>query len=346
MIDYSTDTGATRSLSSRVGYLTEPNQGLNAADIALNFVTSNRDLLGLEPTDLLEYEVTDLVENTVTGSTHIYFGQMHAGLPVYNGQLHVNVNRDGRVISVNNGWLPGLAAAVNTLAPVVAAPGAVDRATRHLGVPVRAPARALGPPEGTSQTTRVDQTGRSAEPIAAGLMWLPIRNGEARLVWNFQIHTDDRDHAYDMTVDAASGDVWTRFDWVAGDQHSVYPIGVESPNHTSPVPPGDGRVTVVNPSNAAASPFGWHDTNGVAGAEFTGLRGNNVHAYEDSDGNNTPPGSEPTCGASLDCLIAIDLTAAPDQYVPASVTNLSTGTMSSTTCSISTGSPSPPATSR
>ncbi len=49
----------------------------------------------------------------------------------------------------------------------------------------------------------------------------------------------------------------------------VYAQPVESPTHTSPLPPSDGRTLVVNPANSTASPFGWHDTNGAAGAEFT-----------------------------------------------------------------------------
>ena len=35
--------------------------------------------------------------------------------------------------------------------------------------------------------------------------------------------------------------------------------------------------------HTTASPFGWHDTNGVAGAEFTTTQGNNVQAYTDVD---------------------------------------------------------------
>ena len=117
-------------------------------------------------------------------------------------------------------------------------------------------------------------------------MLLPIRQGEARLVWNFQIHTLDEEHLWDYTVDADTGQVWTRFDWVAGDQYRVYPRPAESPNHTTPLPPSDGRVLVVNPANTTASPFGWHDTNGAAGAESTLTTGNNVEAYTDVDANN------------------------------------------------------------
>ena len=61
--------------------------------------------------------VTDAVYSRVTGTTHIYLQQRHAGIPVYNAQLQVNVNREGRIISVNNGFLPGIAQSVRTLQP-------------------------------------------------------------------------------------------------------------------------------------------------------------------------------------------------------------------------------------
>ena len=51
---------------------------------------------------------------------------------------------------------------------------------------------------------------------------------------------------------------------------------VESPSHGS-------RTLETNPADSTASPFGWHDTNGVAGAEFTDTRGNNVFAQDDVD---------------------------------------------------------------
>jgi hypothetical protein len=35
-----------------------------------------------------------------------------------------------------------------------------------------------------------------------------------------------------------------------------------------------------------ASPYGWHDVNGVAGAEYTYTRGNNVWTKADFGGEN------------------------------------------------------------
>ncbi|MFN0151091.1 MAG: M36 family metallopeptidase [bacterium] len=89
--------------------------------------------------------------------------------------------------------------------------------------------------------------------------------------------------------------------------------------------PDDGPRTVeTDPALAggAASPFGWHDTDGAAGAEYTTTRGNNVFAYTDADADNIPDaGSAPDGGAALEFLFPLDLGAEPAAYRPAAVTN-------------------------
>ncbi len=110
---------------------------------------------------------------------------------------------------------------------------------------------------------------------------------------------------------------------VGSNDYRVYAPPVESPNHSTPAAPADGRTLVSNPANVTASPFGWHDTNGAAGAEFTTTQGNNVHAYTDIDANNVPDaGSSPDGGANLIFDFPLDLTQAPSTYRPAAVTNL------------------------
>ena len=94
-------TGAVSALSSQRGYLTGKASG-RPMDLAMDFVRKNVAALGLEAADLQGYAVSDVVYSRVTGATHIYLQQRYAGIPVYNAQLQVNVNRDGRIISVNN----------------------------------------------------------------------------------------------------------------------------------------------------------------------------------------------------------------------------------------------------
>jgi hypothetical protein len=89
--------------------------------------------------------------------------------------------------------------------------------------------------------------------------------------------------------------------------YRVYAMPTESPNHGP-------RTMQNNPDNATASPFGWHDTNGVAGPEFTVTTGNNVDAHKGSD---RPDGT-----ASLTFDFPIDLTQNPASNTAPYITNL------------------------
>jgi len=293
-------TGATRTLSNPVGMLTGPRAAADVESIAVGFAYEALDLLGLEATDLAGYEVTDSVDSRTSGVTHLYLRQRYAGIPVYNGQLHVNVTADGRILSVNNLFVPRIAGAANTTRPEIDAAAALDALAGAVdGI-------ALG------------------EPSEARLMWLPTRPGEARLVWNFQVETRDRQHWWDVTVDAVDGRVWTRFDWIADAQYRVYALPIEAPTFTTPLPPADARTTEVDPQNATASPFGWHDLNGAPGAETTLTSGNNVNACIDRSPEDDvcDAGSQPDGGAGLNFTPALDLTMDPLTYQPAAVVNL------------------------
>ena len=116
-------------------------------------------------------------------------------------------------------------------------------------------------------------------------------------------------------MDATTGDELGKTDWVAADSHRVYPLPTEAPSFGS-------RVLVSNPATSA-SPFGWNDTNGVAGAESTLTVGNNVEAYTDLNDDDLPDaGSSPNGGAGLVFDFPIDLTQPPSAYRPAAVSNL------------------------
>jgi extracellular elastinolytic metalloproteinase len=103
---------------------------------------------------------------------------------------------------------------------------------------------------------------------------------------------------------------------VEANSYNVFPMPVQSPNHGN-------RELVSSPANVSASPFGWHDTDGANGPEFTITRGNNVHAYHDVFNINISLGDEPDGGASLDFDFPLDLsTALPYTQIDPAVTNL------------------------
>ena len=314
-------TGVTQSLFNSNGYLTSSSPGA-PLKIALDFVRSNAALLGLKLTDLAGIEVTDTVYSAPIGATHVYLRQVYHGLPVFNATLQVHINREGRISGINNSFIPGMAAPLKSLRPVISAADSVSAAARHLNVPLRGLPLIVNQSLGVQQVTSLSAPDVSSRAIQAQLMWLPV-GLDLTLVWRFQVHTLDGQHIYDITVDAETGSaatdgnrVFTRFDWVSSDRYRVYEQPVESPQHTAPAPPADGRTIATDPADPTASPLGWHDTGSTI------MRGNNVHAYEDSDANNAPPAVQPSCGDSLDCDFPINLNQAPNNYRNAAIANL------------------------
>lgn len=100
-----------------------------------------------------------------------------------------------------------------------------------------------------------------------------------------------------------------------------------SADDVPPTDPDGGRAVAVAPDDLLASPFGWHDVDGSAGADFTITRGNNVHAFLDRDNDNLPdPDGEPDGGPDLDftgALVPLDLIDdEPDAYGAASTVNV------------------------
>lgn len=318
-VSYDRIHGVASRVRTHSGFLTGAHPGAEHRAVALDFVNQHRVLLGLSGYDLANYDTTDEIRSSASGTTHLYLRQRFAGLPVYDGQLQVNVDRDGRVKSVNNAWVGELASSVNAHQPRIEAAEAVLAAAEHLQLSVGPPKEISSEPNG-QQTTVLSLPELSLEEIIARLFWLPIRAGDTRLVWSFQIHAINREHVFDFTVDAVSGEVWTRFDQVDAATYRVYERPVESPIHTTPPPPADARTLAVNPEDSTFSPLGWFNP---GTGEVNIMLGNNVHAYDDRDANNLPPASQPVClGSPKVCDFPLDLTLDPAFYVPAAVTNL------------------------
>ncbi len=98
--------------------------------------------------------------------------------------------------------------------------------------------------------------------------------------------------------------------------YTVFKFPVESPIH------GGRSITYDTSVYKLASPFGWHDVDGVEGADFTITRGNNVHAYDDSNSTNKSNGNEPNGGEDLVFNPPYDFTVEPISNKDASTVNL------------------------
>ncbi len=137
-------TGATRKMQDYGGFLTPPDTARDAAVVGRSWVAGHANLLGLDAADLVGARESSLLRHEASGTTNLILQQTHAGLEVYNGLLHVNLDRQGRIVSVNNLFLPRLATALNTTSPELDATAAIHAAAGHLGRR-RAPSRTSKP---------------------------------------------------------------------------------------------------------------------------------------------------------------------------------------------------------
>jgi extracellular elastinolytic metalloproteinase len=333
------------ALATTVGVLA---QG-DAASVARRYVELNRKALGLSPSDVREIAVSSTVRNEHNGVTHVYLQQRYRGIEVHNGLITVSV-RDNDVISTSaSRFVANITAAAGAQYPRKEAADAAKHAAGHVNLEARGRFDVLARKGTADESTIISSAGVAERPIEAKLTWVETGSG-VRLAWQVRIDEATGDHWWQALVDAETGESLGVTDLVVHDsveaivtatvrpadvaaaadpasaiasfpatdgaRYNVVPIPFGSPSESD-------RVLVSNAADPAASPFGWHDTNGTAGPEFFVTRGNNVHAYTDIDANNVAdPGSDPTGGGTLTFDFPLDLSQQPSTYRPAAVTNL------------------------
>jgi hypothetical protein len=137
-----------------------------------------------------------------------------------------------------------------------------------------------------------------------------ILERDLQIQWELHAKKDSRIQAlHEKNLETETKSVLTD-----GSSYSVFALPVESPIHGS-------RQLLSEPSNDSASPYGWHDINGVDGPEYTITRGNNVWAREDVDGLGGN-GYSPDGTSELNFDFELNFDQQPIGYQDASLTNL------------------------
>jgi hypothetical protein len=290
--------------SGDVHFLTGPNAG-KPMDIALGYIRQNLAAYGLTQSDYAGLKVTDQYRSEDTGVTHIYMRQTFEGIELYNGNLNINVAADGSVINMGNSFVPNLQAAVlaSKSSSATRTPQQADNsAASHLNLRSIRPLQVEKQPGGPTREVVFNGSGISRQSIPAKLVYVAVAPNAVKLAWNIEIYELNAEHWWSMLVDAYSSQLLGKYDYVISDsfgvpasgsmvvprsintatQASVAQQAVSNAYNVFALPkesPTDGpRTLEINPADTLASPFGWHDINGVAGPEFTITRGNNVHA--------------------------------------------------------------------
>jgi extracellular elastinolytic metalloproteinase len=281
IVDIDPLTGTPRQLGRLDGFLTGPHRGA-ARTIALDFVKSHLDALGLTSRDLSTLVFRkDYVDPL--GMHHLSWEQRVDGTPVFGNGLQVNVSRDGRVLSVLGSPVSGLAdLARHAPSSDVDAAQARSHAASNVHGSVQSH-RVTSSSRGGSATTRW------ANHDYATKVWFLTASG-LRPGWSTYVQTGD-DAAYQHVIDAASGKALYRHstvDKASGDAYvyDYYPGAPAGPlvngHRARPGAPkvvnffDKGWLTRGSKKLDGSSVITWadlNDDNGVNGGEQTAVPG-------------------------------------------------------------------------
>lgn len=291
----------------------------------------------------LSFTITDRYTTRHNGVEHIYLSPLINGIKVMNANITAAIGSDGWLIHATHNMPARMAQLQGPAAPIMdvaqAAQTVLNTCAPDLTVAV----------ESGSGPWQLHLTGPgnySHHSRAELVYWLLPEKG-LQLVYSFDVDMPTRKDWWQFLASAINGEIVHKVNWsvscqydhihtqacaatwsqpaqaafeetldqvIDGTGYRVLEYPVESPNH-------GGRSLVNEPALAIASPFGWHDTNGIPGPEHTITRGNNVYAYEDINDTNEP-GFSPNGGTELTFDFPFPPGSAPSEYTSASVTNL------------------------
>jgi hypothetical protein len=322
-----------------------------------NFSNQIKEHLTLKKYDLTNNDIQNLYVDSEylskkTQITHVYVGQQHEGVKVFNAISSIAI-KDGKVFYVGNSFVNNVSDKVNSESPIISQLQAINIVATQFRMPLVSDLKVI---KSEKNKYTYSKGNLFLEDIPVKLVYSSSEEGVLKLSWDVSLYALDGKHNWSARVDALTGNILEYNDLVItcdfgtpghvhskgsghaisesksnfelfkteesvmvdGANYRVYALPAESPNHVA------GSTLVTDPENIAASPFGWHDTDGVSGPEYTITRGNNVHAYDDSGNNNGSIGNEPDGTATLSFDFPSNLAQAPTtpQNLAANTTNV------------------------
>lgn len=311
---------------SKSGFLT-PESNLDPLTVCQNYLMGNRKGKGLELADLSEIVVASRNKAKSNGVTHLYMKQRLDGIDIEGRTYVAAVDAKGRLVSEvdklkrrierHKSRRSGPSANSSVVNSEMSARQAIRRAAQHLGISGSPELVSISRSNNSMEEEKFKGPGISRDDIPVKLNYVEDDGGDLRLSWNLVIRTTDGRDWWNIFVDVESGEILKQVNWMSRDSYDVFPVPVENPTVSD-------RMLVSDVAHPIASPYGWHDTNMIAGAEFTDTRGNNVFAQEDNDGDDgiNTDGLRPNGGAELLFSPALNLDLHPLRNQDAATLNL------------------------
>ncbi len=256
--------------------------------------------------------------SSISNINHIYFYQTVNEIEINTTASSIHLLPNGDVLKSSNNFIKNSTEKIRgTSAPSISALNAIQLITGELGYSVTKPLKIIKKENGKNQKTLISDGGFSVNDIPIELIYFLDKNNELILAWKVAILETSLEHSWEIYVNASSGIILDKYDLIIycnNESESHYEAS-NSFNLSIPKTPKSilidceecyeviafpnespyyaERSIVVNPANTTASPFGWHDLDGVIGGDTQTTLGNNINAIFNS-------GYHPNGGAFLD----------------------------------------------
>lgn len=259
------------------------------------YLESQASTLGFDATDIQDLVVQTNYTDEKSKIEYAYVQQNFAGYPVYGAIANFAI-KDGKVVYMTQTFQKNIAQRIGNQNAELNLDVISSKVVQNLGLTLNE--NAFLNTEFTNQ-----------------IMYYATEDGKLNLSWmvHFNVNTGTELKILEVISNAKTGEIYAQhnqllscnFDgtpfenvlteykksekvqWLEqqyatstmyddGSKYNVFQLPIEAPTFGS-------RSIIENPSSTTASPYGWHDVNGAAGAEYTYTRGNNVIAVNDQN---------------------------------------------------------------
>lgn len=271
-----------RFVRSTSRFISAPRPGTDAGVIVREFIADHAGLFEIAPTDLKDAKVVRDYVTEHNGVRHLTYLQQFGGVDIFQAELRANVTKAGEIINLSSTMVPRPHAPNK---PALSAAQAIIAAAASVGVEVLCELSPIGVAEGANELQRWVRTDdfRADRDVVTRRVYFPMSRTELRAAFYVIIPVRGIPHTHNIVIDAVTGETLFRDNELRFfDRIRAYPGRSPRPGPVgNQYPVSSRQLMEVTPN--AASPFGWWDTNGVAGPEFMDTRGNNADAYLDID---------------------------------------------------------------
>ena len=226
-----------------------------------SFAAKARVQSRLTAADVANPTVTSSYFDASTGLTHTYLQQRVNGLTVFNANGAVHTDRSGKVVFFNQDFFADAAAAAPAPTAALTPEQAVAAAARGLGLPTPVALQRVVESRAADGIV-FNKGGISEENIPVRLMYLRI-DSKLVLVWNVTIAQLDQQHHWSVRVDAQTGRLVDRNDYVVSELTTFRQHVVEAQARRTFVP--SAQPAAATPALAGKGTKESKRTKGTAG---------------------------------------------------------------------------------